>query len=196
MTEEAHRFGAWRYVPPWYDLLIVDAYGLLALSGFLPWLLVLERPLRPADLPLGWLAAVAFAGLALLVLAEGAVAFVRWLRPLPFGLGCLLIGLAVGLAAATVGLNATISSLIGTETSRLASSLEAWMRVPGLGTAVERVQTLLVELPGRLRVDLQAGFWLFSLGTLVLIGAGYRKLMPGQPRADRGSSDGPVANPG
>jgi hypothetical protein len=159
------------------DLVILIAYELLFLAGFLPWFEVLDHPIRPIDLPLAALPGVAFVLLALLVLAPVRIARVGVLQPLPFGLGCLLLGMAVGLIAATIAMNAAVTNILGEETGRLAGGLGTWTRVPGLGPIVERVQAALLELPERLRVELQVGLGLFVLASMVLIAAGYRKLI-------------------
>jgi hypothetical protein len=159
------------------DLVVLIGYELLFLCGFLPWFRVLDVSVRPIDLPLAALPGVAFVLLALLVLAPVRIAGVGVLQPLPFGLGCLLLGMAVGLIAATIAVNAAVTNILGAETGRLAGGLGGWTRVPGLGPFVERLQAGLLELPERLRVELQVGLGLFALASGVLIAAGYRKLV-------------------
>jgi hypothetical protein len=176
-----------------HDGLILGGYGLLVASSTLPWYAVLDYRPRPLDLAAAGPLLVGLGVLAVLVLVPTRLLVGRVLLPVPFGLGCLTLGIAVCLGATAPIVNALVDTLVRQRAEDIADRLSAWIPVPGIGRNVEAVQTMLLELPRRLTVGLEPGYWVFLCGAIVLLVAGYLRLVRGGAAADRGER---VAEPG
>ena len=160
-----------------YDGLILGGYGLLVASCTLPWYAVLDNYPRPLDLPGAGALLVGLAVLAVLVLVPTRLLVGRALLPIPFGLGCLTLGIAVCLGATAPIAKVLVDTQVAPRTDEIARQLSALTRLPGIGRNVEAVQTVLLDLPRRLTVGLEPGYWVFLCGAIVLLVAGYLRLV-------------------
>jgi hypothetical protein len=160
-----------------HDGLILGGYGLLVASCTLPWYTVLDYHPRPFDLPVAVPLLVGLVALALLVFVPRRLLVGRVVLPIPFGLGCLTLGIAVCLGATAPIVNALVDTIVRQPAEDIADRLSALTRVPGIGRSIEAVQTMLLELPRRLTVALEPGYWVFLCGAIVLLVAGYLRLV-------------------
>ena len=157
--------------------LPLGAYGLLAVSLYLPWYQVRELIVRPGELPFAWALIVVLVVLAGLVVVARRCGPGRWLRPLPLAVGCFMLGLLVCLALAPLAVNALVARVLGQPADALAAELQGLARLPVVGGQVAEWQELLRSLPGRLAIDLEPGLAVFAVGAVLLVASGYHGVM-------------------
>jgi hypothetical protein len=168
----------WRWVgltlPDWGILV---ATLLLDLSFVLPWLLFLGFTIRPADLLITWALVGLLVGIVAAAVGAGRWPYTRWLALVPLLGGCLLLGILAGVAAAALTIAPVLDSLPLAEANEVVQTLSRLAALVRLPTGdLDRLRDLTARLSTEPRIAFQSGFWLFGVGALGLIVAGYQKL--------------------
>jgi hypothetical protein len=181
------------------DWVVVGAAAIVDLSLILPWLSLGGYALRPVELAGAWLIVALLVAVVLATVFAGRWPRTRWLALLPLGSGCLLLGLLAGVVGVAWALNPLLAGLPWSDVNALLETIggvAGLLRLPL--QQIEGPRAIIQGFTAEPQIGFRAGSWLFGLGAVALIAAGYRKVVAtfaGPPAADYNRAPTPRSSP-